>query len=487
MNSRSVHRLCRALLVAATATAGVDAASAASTDGTVAIGSHSGQFVVNGKSAGVALAPARVAEMAAAARVDFDANLAAVSCERIRGAFNRALRAQDRWQGRVHVALVTSARADLKAQITTTRYRDGWQYRLEVLNPSDEESFVRAVTQVLLQELANRSTADRAAEIPLWLTVGLTRELMAREPDLVVRSQSPVHRVVRAPDAVLEPRRLFASRPALTFDELSWPTEETFTGERRRLFDASAQLLVHQLLRLPDGPAALRKFLAELPPHLNWQIAFLRAYEKQFPRLLDVEKWWAVTLAAFTGRNQWQMLPAEAALDRFHQALLVDVEVRTEAGSVPGKAKVTPQTVLEEWDYARQQQALRGVVVRLAQMRLSLPPELLRLLDDYRAVFENYLSRRPTAGYAPFTGSPALPGLGFGPRLPMPTVPAMGREAASSKLLARDAIRRLNALDVERENFRAAIESARQSAAGARGVVDAQNPPTPAPVSGGNP
>ncbi|HEY6167181.1 MAG TPA: hypothetical protein VI454_04020 [Verrucomicrobiae bacterium] len=438
MNFARLRKRCAALSGAALMAADLPSASAAASSGGTTITSRSGQFVVAGRAAGSPVSPMRQAEMAAARRVELDSNLAAVSCERVRSAFNRTLRASDTWKGRISVSLISASRADLKAQVVSTRFRDGWRYRLDLLNPTDDQSFVRAVTQVLLQELGNRSSADRSAEIPLWLSTGVARELLAWEPELLLRDQSRISRELHAPDPVLEPRRLFAQRPALSFDEMSWPTEEVLSGERRQLFDASAHLLVNQLLRLPDGPARLRRFIGELPRDLNWQVTFLRVYEKQFKRLLDVEKWWAVNLAAFTGRNRWQMWPADVALANFENVLLIDVEVRSSPKALPQKSTVTLQSVIQEWSFERQQDALRRVAVRLGQARLNTPPELLRLLDDYRATLQTYLSKRAT-GVAPVRGQP------------FPNVNGFAREAAH----------RLDTLDAERENLRAAIEAAR--------------------------
>ena len=52
-----------------------------------------------------------------------------------------------------------------------------------------------------------------------------------------------------------------------------------------------------ELLRLPDGRACLQRMLAQLPQHYNWQFAFLEAFHARFERPLDVEKWWALSLA----------------------------------------------------------------------------------------------------------------------------------------------------------------------------------------------
>ena len=63
--------------------------------------------------------------------------------------------------------------------ITTLRYSDGWAYRLEIPEQVDGPRLVKSLAQVLLLELANRNARARQAELPLWLTEGLTAHLQA--------------------------------------------------------------------------------------------------------------------------------------------------------------------------------------------------------------------------------------------------------------------------------------------------------------------
>ena len=71
-------------------------------------------------------------------------------------------------------------------------------------------------------------------------------------------------------------------RPPLTFENLSWPSEDELSGDTGDLYRGSAQLFVGELLRLPDGRACLRAMLAQLPQHYNWQFAFLQRLSAPF-------------------------------------------------------------------------------------------------------------------------------------------------------------------------------------------------------------
>src|SRR5262249_24589527 len=95
----------------------------------------------------------------------------------------------------------------------------------------------------------------------------------------------------------------FRSGSPLTFDQLSWPTEEQLSGSGQSVYASSAQLFVSQLLHLKRGPQAFQAMLTKLPDYLNWQLAFLDAFHAHFQNALDVEKWWALEMVQFTGRD----------------------------------------------------------------------------------------------------------------------------------------------------------------------------------------
>src|SRR6185295_14162134 len=63
----------------------------------------------------------------------------------------------------------------------------------------------------------------------------------------------------------------------LTFQELSWPTEEQLSGNAAGVYNSSAQLFLSQLLRVKNGPGSLQAMLGKLPDFLNWQLAFMDA------------------------------------------------------------------------------------------------------------------------------------------------------------------------------------------------------------------
>ena len=108
----------------------------------------------------------------------------------------------------------------------------------------------------------------------------------------------------------------------------SWPTAGQWDGEAGQIYGFSAQLFVHQLLRLPEGRACLCAMLAQLPQRYNWQLAFLDSFKAYFQRPLDIEKWWTLNLTHFTGRDLTQAWPVEESWQKLDEILLSDAQVR---------------------------------------------------------------------------------------------------------------------------------------------------------------
>ena len=106
------------------------------------------------------------------------------------------------------------------------------------------------------------------AEIPAWLTDGLSQELLATAWQEIILSSPnkvmnglPVTRTVkttRGMDSLAGARRVLRDHATLTFEQLSWPTGAQLSGADDGVYRASAQLFVNELLGLKDGRAHLR-------------------------------------------------------------------------------------------------------------------------------------------------------------------------------------------------------------------------------------
>jgi len=402
--------------------------------------SYSGQFIIHGQNRpGL---PARALGLATNLNlVSLQPVLLTISCERIKQNLARQLGATEPWRGKIHIMLHPAVSADDPITITSESFKDSWQYWVELPDLVQRVLYVRAMVQVLLLEMANRNARERSAEIPRWLIEGLSEQLLASsEIEIILPPPrasangigiAPAFVSARLDDPLSQAHKQLLSRPPLTFEELSWPANEQISGELGGLYRSSAQLFVNELLRLKDGRACLLAMVAQLPRYYNWQVAFLRAFQPYFQRPLDVEKWWALRLVYFTGRDLTQTWPLDESLRKLEEIIRFPVEVRGGPNELPLRAQITLQTIIRQWDRPRQTQALQSKVRELEPLRLRVARELVMLVEGYRETLETYLQALDKNRFLLLLQKGATPGR-----------------------VAEDAIGQLDALDARREALR---------------------------------
>jgi hypothetical protein len=229
------------------------------------------------------------------------------------------------------------------------------------------------------------------------------------------------------------------NQPPLTLQALSWPSEEQLSGEAVEAYRSSAQLFVHRLLHLKDGRSCLRAMLADLPRHLNWQISMLNAFHAHFASQLELEKWWALQLVNFTGRDLSNTWPSDESWSKLDQIVRSSVQVRTGTNEMPMHSEVSLQTIVREWDFLRQTEALQVKIQQLLLLRYQVSQDLAGLVDKYRVTLESYLKERNKTG--------SFRVLHGGPRTIVDRA-------------AQDTVNQLNALDARREELRSAPDQA---------------------------
>jgi hypothetical protein len=414
--------------------------------------SISGQFIATGvpsTAAGAGLA-ARPEIATNADLVRLEPALLAVSAERIKASLRRELDLNPSapWRGKIFLALHPAQSADEDVAIVSERSAGGWNYQVRLPDVLPRTRFARAMTGVLLLEFANRNAGAHSAEIPAWLTDGLARQLFADDwqkailssPGKMVNSLSVSRTVTtaRGLDPLTGTRRILRNYPALTFEQLSWPTGVQLSGADGSVYRASAQLLVNELLGLKNGRAHLRGMLETLPDCYNWQMAFQSAFRENFPRPLDVEKWWALQIVGFAALDPGPMWTPAASRDRLDEILSVPVEMRMASNTLPAHADISLQAVIRNWDPLRRDAILQTRLrdLELAQLRMAAP--LVVLTDGYRRALADYLG----------SGSRAAPLLQLGKHPPGPP----------SKTTVNDTLDKLDALDAQRRAIESAIK-----------------------------
>jgi len=372
--------------------------------GLTALSAHSssGQFVVSRKGT----LPSEKSVLAVStnrAFVRLEPATLAVSAERVKQALWEELEIQGDWRGKIHLSIRAARTTNDPVVLGSERLSDGWRYGLELPEVLDRPRYLRAMSQCLLLEIANRGMPARSAEIPAWLVEGLSRHLLAgREAELVVPAPqfgvagtlAALEVSARREDPLQGARQTLVSEPALDFQRLSWPSDEDLSGARGELYRASSQLFVAELQRLPGGRSRLRQMLAELPGFYNWQFAFLKAFEGVFARPLDVEKWWALQVAHFTGRNPAEAWgPAESWL-KLDEVLGAPAQVRVGTNELPQHTRVTLQSTIRDWNRADQLPLLRTKLAQLESLRLRSSPDIAPLIGSYQQAVTQYLEKR---------------------------------------------------------------------------------------------
>lgn len=372
--------------------------------------SVSGQFIVTttpSAPAGPRLA-ARPNIATNADLVRLEPALLAVSAERIKDLLDHELNPEFRGanlppppSGKIYLALRPAQSTDEIVTIVSRRSSTGWDYQVRLPDVLTRTRYLRAMAGVLLLDMANRGAHERSAEIPAWLTEGLSQELLATAWQEIVLSAPnkvvnglPVSRTIkttRGMDSLAAARRVLRDQSALTFEQLSWPTEAQLTGADGGVYRASAQLFVDELLDLKNGPAHLRAMLAALPKYYNWQVAFQTAFRENFPRPLDVEKWWAVQVVGFIARDPGPAWTLAVSRERLDEILGVPVEVRTASNTLPAHTEVTLQSVLRNFDRARQESILLPKLRALELAQLRMAPPFALLAAEYHDVIADYL------------------------------------------------------------------------------------------------
>lgn len=394
--------------------------------------SQSGQFVVSGPrvTARRAILSLRTANDA---QRELTPQTLAVSCERVKAALLLSLGLPDVWRsgggrtGKIFVTIEPTLRTNQSLAVEALRYEKGWNFRVEVPPSVSEDRLVRALVQALAMELGSRRGNERFADPPLWLVEGLTQTVFAGAPDgIILQPETRAMLNFRLGERLVDVRTRLSRGGMVAFHELSQPDLGKMLPRQWDAYSACAYVCFRELSQLPDGQARLAHWLISLQDHWNWQTGFLEAFAPFFQSLLDVEKWWSLRVANFTGRTPSQTLPVDFALRKLDEAL-------QPVGILPGAGNRASRLRLEDvagsWDFSQQVPVMTQVQRQLQAIQVSAPPEVNQLVFKYFDAIQDYLAARRQAGYSPAT---------------------RGRPMASLRLLTREFIGRLRVLDGER-------------------------------------
>jgi hypothetical protein len=287
------------------------------------------------------------------------------------------------------------------------------------------------MVEVLLRERASRGATAGPANVPLWLVSGLAAHLRAMAlGQLLVGPDTMEFGHQRRSDSLRAVRPLFLTQPPLSLLRLSWPTEGELTEGEASFYQASAQVLVYELLQVRGGRQALGQMIDRLPSYLNWQTAFLRSFAGSFYDFTEFEKWWAMTSVHYWGKPERVYWSRVHTLRQLDEILTVPVEVRLRPDQLPMRSRAALQMVLSEWPRDQQRSVVARKLNHLQALAMRCHPEQAVLVGRYFEALYYYLQYRPGV------------------------VDRLTRQAdASNSAVARATIHRLNELDRERRGL----------------------------------
>jgi hypothetical protein len=409
------------------------------------VSSVSGQFIVSSVQSDAP--PLRIPNLAANTNVvRLKTALLAIAAERFKiSLWNQlGIPANASWSGKIYLQLHPARSLDETVAIASSPFLDHWNYKVELPDVLPKTRYARALSAVLLLELANRNATPggHSAELPDWLVDGLAQQLLAADGEKLLLSApfkknealaiSRINQSERGFDPLTGTWQILQTLPVLTFDQLSWPTDDQMQGADGGAYFASAQLFQSQLLGLKNGREKMRALLAELPAHFNWQTAFFHAFGQDFQRPLDVEKWWALGVVNFAARAPGPRWTTDVSLARMEALVSVPVEFRGDSNALPTHAEISLQAALKNLTPEQRDMVVRTKVRDLALVELRLAPPFGELADGYRVALAGFL------------GEPA----------PAPPTSVANKHAAPVAHLVSlaDTLKKLDALDLRRRD-----------------------------------
>ncbi len=352
----------------------------------------SGQFVVSGGPAPdprVGVIPAAAPELG---DVTLQAQWLAVTADRTRRTLQRLMGLPEGWRGKVFVNIHDSGpeAAPAAVQLLPVLLHGAWNVRLDLPAKLPWKTLVRVLVDALLVEMAGREAGQRPVVVPLWLSEGMTGLVLAdRGRDLLVEGHTAVMQNAVKPELLVEVRKVLGGRAPLLLDELAFPPASMASDPAAHAaYRASATLLCHELLADRDGRRALAGFVAALPRHENWQMAFLAAHRPRFLSMLEAEKWWAVNAVHVLGRDPAMVWSRQATLLHLDALLTENAEIRVSTNAPASRQSIRLADLVSRWDAGVMRDVVRRKLAQLRQLQRHASKDSLPLVADYHQALQ---------------------------------------------------------------------------------------------------
>ncbi|MEI6343384.1 MAG: hypothetical protein WCR07_15630 [Verrucomicrobiota bacterium] len=351
----------------------------------------SGQFVISGgppPETRVGLIPEALPDLE---DVPLQAQWMAVAADRTRRTLTRLLDLPEGWRGKIFVNIHDAGDEGGKGvHLRPVQVQGAWNVRLDLPSKLPWKTVVRVLVDALLVEMANREPGAHVGVVPLWVSEGMTGLVLAdRGRDLVVEGHTAVMRNAVKPEWLAEVRKVLAGRSPLLLDEMAFPPAGMASdAAAHAAYRASSTLLCHELLGGREGRRAFNDFLAALPRHENWQMAFLQAHRGRFLTMLEAEKWWAVNSLHVLGRDPARVWGRGATLAHLDALLVENAEIRVSTNAPASFQSIRLADLVVKWDRDVQRDVVRRKLSQLRSMQQHAAKEILPLVADYHRALQ---------------------------------------------------------------------------------------------------
>ena len=346
----------------------------------------------------------------------------AVAAERIKTDYLRVIGRKDNWKDNITLVINPKLASHDSLFPVAAGFKDGWIYRMEVPQTVSVEKLVRAIVTTLIREQVGRSLMNRAPNLPSWLSEGVTgcvfshgaAPLVPHLAGTTLRSDGhsqgqAYHRNARRGQPSDLIRAALGEDRLMTFDELAFPTsfeEESVDAKR---FKLSAHLFVYYLLELRDGREKVARTIDNLSDVLNWQTAFLSAFQEDFKSMLEVEKWWALVMAQFSSTQAIfdsqnglsVVLNTRATFAQLEALLSIDTRLWAVETDQPMTNRLAVQDLVRNTPFDDHLPHVTRTVEQLAALIPRANPPLVLLVDGYYRALSFYVDGRRRASTIP--------------------------------------------------------------------------------------
>ncbi len=390
-------------------------------------------------------------------------DLISLTAERIKDGIIEALGVQDTWRNKIRITISSGRRNSQPFVTLPTRYTNGWGYRVVLKPKIREDVWIRNLVHVILLEIVNRPSPEHMCDPPAWLIEGLRQHVVhssLMDHSLTVEDMievgNPNNNLGRPVPWFYKRKPTFAAQQFLrTNDPLS--AEQIFHASpsltETANFRHCSHLMFSEMLQMVNGARSIHRFIELLPRYFNAQTAFHQSFAENFPNMLELEKWWAVTTASVTQFNEKRRWDMEKSLTELGTILNPPAKVALNKDSLPSWRRFSFEDVVGYWKGKERLAQLDHITQQLQLLKAQSLLEVIPLVDKYLSFISEFKEQLSQVGYAP---------------------DKRGQLVARESQIIKRALRSLARLEREREGFLAKYKALDEVEAASNGNLSSR-------------